>query len=220
MGDDPVGGEKPQGVAGPYHVGHGVQSAHLVVVDLAHGAAVGLGLGLGDGVIDAPGADLDLIRQVHAVDEVPDVVGRGVVMVVFMAMVVIVYVVMLMHVVMDVVVHMEMGHGVSVPMLVVVTVMVMIMVVVPMVVVVVVPLLMAMDGHRHVGAGDAAGHRRLRRHVDAGETQAVHFVQKGGLLLLAQKFKEGGGEHVPGAPHGAFDVKGFHVTSPPVLPFD
>lgn len=152
---------------------------------------------------------------------------------VVMTMVVIVYVVMLMHVVMDVVVYMEMGGGVYVlmvmvivvmigvlMMLVVVTVMVMIMVVVPMVVVVVVPLLMAVDGHRHMGARDAAGHRRLRRHVDAGETQAVHLLQKGGLLLLAQKFKEGGGEHVPGAPHGAFDVKGFHVTSPPVLPFD
>lgn len=164
-------------------------------------------------------------------------------MMVFMAMVVlvgvvmtmVVYVVMLMHVVMDVVMYMEMGHGVSVPMLVVVvivvmsgvlmmlvvvTIMVMPVVVVIMVVVVVVPLLMAVDSHRHMGARDAAGHGRLRRHVDAGETQAVHFVQKGGLLLLAQKFKEGGGEHVPGTPHGTFDVKGFHVTSPPVLPFD
>lgn len=146
-----------------------------------------------------------------------------------MTMVVIV-VVMLVHVVMDVVMYMEMGNGVYMLMIVVmsrvlvmlavVTIMVMIVVIVIMVMVLVVPLLMAVDGHRHVGTRDAAGHRRLRRHMDAGETQSVHFFQKGGLLLFTQKLKEGGGEHVPGTPHGTFDVKGFHVTSPPVLPFD
>lgn len=157
-------------------------------------------------------------------------------MVVFMAMfvlvrvvvtmVVIVYVVMLM--VMDVVMYVEMGDGVPMPMIVFMVIMVMIAVVVMivvvmivvMVVVVVVPFLLAVDGHRHVGARDATGHRRLRRHVDAGETQAVHLLQEGGLLLLAQKLKEGSGKHVPGAPHGTFDVKRFHITSPPVLPFD
>ena len=152
-------------------------------------------------------------------------------MVVFMAMfvlvrvavtmVVIVYVVMLM--VMDVVMYVEMGDGVPMPMIVFMVIMVMIAVVVmivAMVVVVVVPFLLAVDGHRHVGARDAAGHRRLRRHADAGETQAVHLLQEGGLLLLTQELEEGGGEHVPGAPHGTFNVKGFHITSPPVLPFD
>ena len=136
-------------------------------------------------------------------------------------MVVIVYVVMLM--VMDVVMYVEMGDGVPMPMIVFMVIMVMIAVVVmivAMVVVVVVPFLLAVDGHRHVGARDAAGHRRLRRHADAGETQAVHLLQEGGLLLLAQKLKEGSGKHVPGAPHGTFNVKGFHITSPPVLPFD
>ena len=152
-------------------------------------------------------------------------------MVVFMAMfvlvrvavtmVVIVYVVMLM--VMDVVMYVEMGDGVPMPMIVFMVIMVMIAVVVmivAMVVVVVVPFLLAVDGHRHVGARDAAGHRRLRRHADAGEPQTVHFLQEGGLLLLTQELEEGGGEHVPGAPHGTFNVKGFHVTVPPVLPFD
>ena len=141
-------------------------------------------------------------------------------------MVVIVHVVMLMIMVMDVVMYVEMGDGVPMPMIVfmvIMVIMVMIAVVVMivvMVVVVVVPFLLAVDGHRHVGARDAAGHRRLRRHVDAGETQAVHLLQEGGLLLLAQKLKEGSGKHVPGAPHGTFNVKGFHITSPPVLPFD
>ena len=135
-------------------------------------------------------------------------------------MVVIVYVVMLM--VMDVVMYVEMGDGVPMPMIVFMVIMVMIAVVVMIVVMVVavLPLLVAVDGHRHMGARDAAGHRRLRRHADAGEPQTVHFLQEGGLLLLAQKLKEGGGEHIPGTPHGTLNVKGFHVTSPPVLPFD
>ena len=138
-------------------------------------------------------------------------------------MVVIVHVVMLMIMVMDVVMYVEMGDGVPMPMIVFMVIMVMIAVVVMivvMVVVVVVPFLLAVDGHRHVGARDAAGHRRLRRHADAGETQTVHLLQEGGLLLLTQELEEGGGKHVPGAPHGTFNVKGFHITSPPVLPFD
>ena len=149
-------------------------------------------------------------------------------MVVFMAMfvlvrvavtmVVIVYVVMLM--VMDVVMYVEMGDGVPMPMIVFMVMIAVVVMIVAMVVVVVVPFLLAVDGHRHVGARDAAGHRRLRRHADAGETQAVHLLQEGGLLLLAQELEEGGGKHVPGAPHGTFNVKGFHITSPPVLPFD
>ena len=147
-------------------------------------------------------------------------------MVVFMAMFVLVRVIMAMAVmvmIVHVVMYMEMGDGMCMPMIVFMVIMVMIdvvMMIVVMVVVVGFPLLMAVDGHRHVGAGDAAGHGRLRRHMDAGETQAVHLFQKGSLLLLAQEFKEGGGEHIPGTPHGTLNVKGFHVTSPPVLPFD
>lgn len=147
-------------------------------------------------------------------------------MVVFMAMFVLVRVIMAMAVmvmIVHVVMYMEMGDGMCMPMIVFMVIMVMIdvvMMIVVMVVVVGFPLLMAVDGHRHVGAGDAAGHGRLRRHVDAGETQGVHLFQKGCFLLLAQEFKEGGGEHIPGTPHGTFNVKGFHVTVPPVLPFD
>ena len=142
-------------------------------------------------------------------------------MVVFMAMFVLVRVIMTMVVmvmIVHVVMYMEMGDGMCMPMIVFMVIMVMIDVV--MVVVVGFLLFMAVDGHRHVGAGDAAGHGRLRRHMDAGETQAVHLFQKGSLLLLAQEFKEGGGEHIPGTPHDTLNVKGFHVTVPPVLPFD
>ena len=121
-----------------------------------------------------------------------------------------------MFVRMNMVMVMYMGDG----MCMVVTVVVMVVMFAVMVVVVVVPFLLAVDGHRHVGARDATGHRRLRRHADAGEPQTVHFLQEGGLQLLTQELEEGGGEHVPGAPHSAFNVKGFHVTVPPVLPFD
>ena len=147
-------------------------------------------------------------------------------MVVFMAMFVLVRVIMTMVVmvmIVHVVMYMEMGDGMCMPMIVFMVIMVMIdvvMMIVVMVVVVGFLLFMAVDGHRHVGAGAAAGHGRLRRHMDAGEPQTVHFLQEGGLLLLAQKLKEGGGEHIPGTPHGTLNVKGFHVTSPPVLPFD
>ena len=135
-----------------------------------------------------------------------------VLMPVLVRMIVVVSMIVFMYVRMNLAMVMNVGDGMC--MLVVMVVMFMVMGVV------VLPFLLAVDGHRHVSAGDAAGHRRLRRHMDAGETQTVHFLQKGGLLLLAQKLEEGGGEHVSGAPHGAFKVKGFHVTVPPVLPFD
>ena len=121
------------------------------------------------------------------------------VMVMVVVMFMIVLMVMMVVMVMDVIVSMGMGGCVPV---------------------VVGLLLLTVDGHRHVGTCDAAGHRRLRRHPDAGQSQTVHLRQKLGLLFLGQELVEGGGEHIAGAPHGALDIKRFHVISPPVLPFD
>ena len=53
-------------------------------VDIPHIAAVGLGLRLGNGVVDLPGLFPDLPGQGQAVDDRPDVSRRGVVMMVFM----------------------------------------------------------------------------------------------------------------------------------------
>ena len=49
--------------ADPRHVGHRVQSPHLVEVHVSHGAAVGLGFRLGDGVVHPSGVGLHLLRQ-------------------------------------------------------------------------------------------------------------------------------------------------------------
>ena len=44
-------------------------------------------------------------------------------------------------------------------------------------------LLLAVHRHRHVGAGDAALHRRLGGHLHAGQAQAVHPVQERRLVV-------------------------------------
>ena len=79
-------------------------------------------------------------------------------------------------------------------------------------------LLLAVDGHRHVGAHDAAGGGLPGLHPDAGELQAVHGAEE--ALLVLQQLVESGHEHVTGRPHIALQIQGFHVTIPPDLPFD
>ena len=76
-----------EGIAHARHIGHGVQRAHLVVVDVAHRAAVGLGLGPGDGVIDPAGVVLHLLGEGQMVDEMGDGAGGGVVVIVAVVMV-------------------------------------------------------------------------------------------------------------------------------------
>ena len=79
-------------------------------------------------------------------------------------------------------------------------------------------LLLAVDGHCHVGAHDAAGGGLPGLHPDTGEPQAVHGAEE--ALLVLQQLVESGHEHVTGRPHIALQIQGFHVTIPPDLPFD
>ena len=169
---------------------------------------MGLGLRLGDGVVDAPGVGLHLLGQGEAVDHRSDVARGGVVVMVvvllpvFMVMVVVVLVAVFM------------------PVLVVV----MGLLLVAVEVVVTgglrgggLRLLLAVHRHRHVGARDAAGGGRLSLQMHPGEPEVVHGIQE--PLLVLQQFVQGGHEHIPGGPHIAFQVKCFHLI-PPDLPFD
>ena len=76
-------------------------------------------------------------------------------------------------------------------------------------------LLLAMDGHGHVGARNAAGLGVCRAHRHAGQAQGVHLVHKG--LLVVQKLVQGGHQHIAGCAHGAFDVKRFHSSVNPSI---
>ena len=181
-------------------------------VYVPHGAAVGLGLGLGDGVVHAPGMGLDFLRQGEAVDHRSDVARSGVVVmvVVFLPMVVVVVMVVAVAVLM------------LMPMLVFVVMVVMFFPVVEMVLACGLRggglgLLLAVHRHRHVVARDAAGGGRLGLQPHPVEPQAVHGIQE--PLLVLQQFIQGGHEHIPGGPHIAFQVKCFHLI-PPDLPFD
>ena len=68
-----------QGVAHARDVGHRVQSPHLVVVDVAHRAAVGLGLRHRNRIVYRPRVLLDRIGQRQSVDDLRDMPRRGMV---------------------------------------------------------------------------------------------------------------------------------------------
>ena len=84
-GGDFVRPKQMDGVAHPCDVGHRVQRAHLVEVHLLHRAAVGLGLGGGDGVVNAAGVAAHLLREGEGIDERGDVPWGGVTVGVSMA---------------------------------------------------------------------------------------------------------------------------------------
>ena len=202
----PVGAEQVEGIAHAGDVGHRVQSPHLVVVDVPHRAAVGLGLRLSDGVVYPPGIGLHLLRQIQSVDDLRDVAGGGVVvMVVFMLMVMIMVMIVMMLVVMVVVMVMMM-----LVVMVVVMVMMMLVVVIVVMIVMMLQFLLAVDGDLHMGAGNAAGGTLYRLQPDAWQTQAVHGVEE--ALLVLQQLVQGGHEHIPRRPHMTFNIKRFHCN--------
>ena len=72
-----------------------------------------------------------------------------------------------------------------------------------MVMMIVVVLLVAVDGHPHMGARNAAGLSGHRGHLHPRQAQAVHGSQKLLLLAVAQQLIQGGHEHIPCRPHAA-----------------
>ena len=169
-GQNLVGLEQVQGVAHPHHVGHRIQSTHLVEVHVPHRAAMGLGLRLSDGVVHPSGVGLHLLGQGEAVDDRSDVARGGVVVMVVVPLPVVVAMVMVVAVLM--------------PMIVLVF-MVMVVMFFPVVVEMVLAgglrgggfhFLLAVHRHRHVDARDAAGGGRLCLQAHPGEPQAVHSV--------------------------------------------
>lgn len=228
---DALGPEQVEGIAHARHIGHGVQRAHLVVVDVAHRAAVGLGLGPGDGIIDPAGVVLHLLGEGQMVDEMGNGAGGGVVVIVAVVMVmvmavlvvvvmaVVVVMVMVMLMLMLMVVVMLVLMVMVVVMMMLMTVLVLMVVVMVMVMIVTIgPLLDTVDGHMHVGARDARGDAPLGLQVHAGEGQVVHGVQEG--LFVLQELIEGGEQHIAGRAHIAFQIQCFHLRIPPNLPFD
>ena len=97
-------------------------------------------------------------------------------------------------------------------------VMIVVIIVVMMVVVVVVvghvvaELLLAIHGHSHMGAGDAALFGALALHAHAGQAQGVHAGGEG--VGVGHEFGEGGHQHIAGGAHAAFDVERFHGSIP------
>ena len=212
-GHNLVGREQIHGVAHAHHVGHRVQGPHLVEVDLVYRAAVGLGLGGGNGVVYRLSVGLCLLRQGQAADEGGDVAGRGVVMVVMA-------VVMLM--VMMVLVAVVMAGTVGVLRMTVVVVMMLMVVGVD----VDMPLsgghghvagflLRSAHGHLHPGARDAAGPGGQGGEGHPGQAQGIHGADKG--RLVGQQLVEGGHEHIARRAHIALKIQNFHGREPPCV---
>ena len=161
-------------------------------VDLRHGHAVGLGLGVCNAGIDRLGIGPDLLRHCQAVQDGVDIRWGSVMMVMvpvvtFVDMLMVMLVFMrvmdlvtdrLVNVLMDGVLTVSQGHVMAV-------------------------FLLAVDGDGHVGAPDAAGGGGLGLHGDAGD-QAVHRVQKGGLVL--QQLVQSAHQHVASGTHIAVQI--------------
>ena len=204
--------------ADAHHVGHRVHGPHLVEVDLLHRAAVGVALRLGDQAVDRLRVGAHLLGQVHVAQQVADLPHTGVVVMmrvsVVMGVIMSVVVVMMVFVVM--VMRMVVVVAVAVLMFVLVAVVVMVMDVdgCRAGIHIAADLLLAVNRHRHMGAGDAALHRRLGGHLHAGQAQAVHLVQKSRLVV--HKLQQGGHKHIAGGPHAAVQIQCFHSFLPPM----
>lgn len=202
--DHAVDTQKVHRVAHAGYVCNSIQCTDFVIMHVAHRAAVRLGLGLCDGIVDRTGVLLDCVRQVQTINDRRDMTGRCMVvmvsmfmcMIVMMAvfmiamvMIVVVLMFMVMMVLMFMVIVMMMVMLVIV--LIVVVMMVFMFMIVMMMIMVVVLVLMHVRlvflfpvyGHAHVRTGDTAGLSRFGSHLHAVQTQFLHFLQKCGLIV-------------------------------------
>ena len=211
-GYDPICAQQVHGIAYARDICHRIQRADLVKMHISHRTSVRLRFCLRDGIIDGAGRPLDLFREIHSADEIGDMARRGVMMVVAVLMLVMVF--MFMAVFMIVPVLMLMAVFVIVMLMGMLMIVVMIVFVVMMMVLlrcVRFHFLLAVYGNAHMRPGDAAGTARGGFQMDAGQAQAVHFVQK--RLLVVQKLVQGRKEHIARRPHIAFQIKRFHCCS-------
>ena len=139
--------------ADPRHVGHRVQAAHLVEVDLLHRRAVGVALSLRNQAVDRLRIGPYRLGQLQMAQQMADLPHSGVVVMSMVVVVMVVLVFMAMFVLVAVLVTMLMD------------------------------LLLPVYRHRHMGAGDAAFDDRYGGHRHAGQAQAVHLLQKGRLVV-------------------------------------
>ena len=189
--DHAVDTQKIHCVAHAGYVCNSIQCTDFVIMHVAHRAAMRLGLGLCNGIIDRTGVLLDCVRQIQAVDDFRDMTGRCMVVMVAVFMRMIVMVVMFVVMVMVVVVLMFMVIVMMMVMLVIVLIVVVMMVFMFMIVMVMMVVLMRVRlvflfpvyGHTHVRTCDTAGLSRFGGHLHAVQAQFLHFLQKCGLIV-------------------------------------
>ena len=190
--------------ADPHHVGHRVQAAHLVEVDLLHRRAVGVALSLRNQAVDRLRVGPYRLGQFQMAQQMADLPHSGVVV---MSMVVVMLVVLMFM-------AMFMLVAVLVTLLMAVVMVMVMMVDVPLRGYVAADLLLPVYRHRHMGAGDAAFDGRYGGHRHAGQAQAVHLLQKGRLVV--HKLQQGRHEHIAGGPHAAVQIECSHFCFPPM----
>ena len=186
--------------ADPRHVGHRVQAAHLVEVDLLHRRAVGVALSLRNQAVDRLRIGPYRLGQLQMAQQMADLPHSGVVVMSMVVVVMVVLVFMAMFVLVAVLVTMLMAAVVMVD--------------VPLRGYVAADLLLPVYRHRHMGAGDAAFDGRYGGHRHAGQAQAVHLLQKG--CLVVHKLQQGRHEHIAGGPHTAVQIECSHFCFPPM----
>ena len=70
-------------------------------------------------------------------------------------------------------------------------------------------LFLSVHGHFHMGPGDSALDGGLSFHLNPRKPQGVYPVQES--LTVGTKFQQGGGQHISGRAHAAFQIECFHI---------
>ena len=190
---DAIGTDHGQEQAVSHHIGHGVQTAHFMEVDMLHRFAMDRGLCAGNQIVHCQGILLHFLWNVQSFNDAADVrqTMMGMVMIVFMIVVMVMIVFMI------------------VVMMVVMVVIVMVMVVVVMMVVMVVMVMtffFPVYQHMDMGSGNAAFHGLFSKNLHTGNSKAAECLEKCFLFLRRKQFQQRRHEHVAGNSHITFDI--------------